>query len=152
LPVFAIKDRRLVGSMQPEPFVDDWGRKNLAELARRVGEQERRYDDIEVTARTVWTYPHTSSSMQNARSDQMSEERSIQRGDRACSITHQKFAGPGGWQDTSLQINAYDGEWSRWLWLQGTPASPQGIRATLLRGCQKTARGLLIGFPLHRPH
>ena len=51
LPVFTIKDRRLVGSMLPEPFDDDWGRKKLAELAARVAEQEKRYDDIEVKAR-----------------------------------------------------------------------------------------------------
>jgi peroxiredoxin len=152
LPVFTIKDRTLVGSMLPEPVGDDRSKKNLAELARRVGEQENRYNDIEVKARTVWTYPRTSSSVQNARNDQMSEERSIQQGDRAYSITRQKFAGPGGWQDAVVQINAYDGEWSRWLYLQGTPAAPPGIRATLRRGCQKTARGLLIGFPLHRPH
>ena len=52
LPVFTIKDRRLVGSMLPEPFDGDWGKRKLAELAARVAEQEKRYDDLEVKARS----------------------------------------------------------------------------------------------------
>jgi hypothetical protein len=83
--------------MLPEPFDDDWGRKQLAELAARVGEQEKRHDDIEVKARATWKYPRSSLPGQNARFDDLSEERSIVRGHLAYFTSHQKTALPGGW-------------------------------------------------------
>ena len=87
LPVFTIKDRRLVGSMLPEPFDDDWGRRKLAELAARVADQERRYDDIEVKARaTMDISPSIRCPIRMSGSTRRSEERSIVRGGLAYSI------------------------------------------------------------------
>ncbi len=148
LPVFTIKDRRLVGSMLPEPFDDDWGKRKLAELAARVAEQEKRYDNLEVRARTITKYPHSSASAQNVRYDEMSEERSIVRDGLAYSTSHQKIAFPGDWQDTGFRVNAYDGQWTRFFWGQGPRDHPQGFGVTLRRGSAK-GRG---SISVHRPH
>jgi peroxiredoxin len=152
LPVFTMKDRRLVGSIQPEPLADDGGNKQLAELAARVAEQEKRYDALEIKARTRTTYPRTSSSVQRVRHESMSDERSIIRGDVVFSSSHQRVAGPGGWQDTMFQINAYDGEWGRSFWSQGSRDNPQGIGFLLRRGRAPNASGAAIGIHSHRPH
>ena len=70
LPIFTIKDRRLVGSMLPEPFDDDWGRQKPGG-ARPPG--RRAGDGATTTSRSrrasLTTYPHTSSSIQNVQVD-----------------------------------------------------------------------------------
>ena len=114
LPVFTVKDRRLVGSTVPEPFDDDWGKAHLAELARRVAEQERRYDDIEVKARAAHDLsPHV----------RVHAERPVRRDIGGTldppgrpglpQFAIRWYALAGGWQDTTFQIPAYDGEWTR---------------------------------------
>ena len=147
LPVFTIKDRRLVGSMLPEPFDDDWGKRKLAELAARVSAEEKRYDNLEVKARTITRYPHSVSS-QNVRYDEMAEERSIVRKGLAYSTSYQKIASSGHWQDTGFRINAYDGQWTRFFWGQGPRDHPQGFGVTLRRGSAKGSGGISV----HRPH
>ena len=47
LPAFEIRDRTLIGSTLPEPSQGDQANAKLLELARRVADQERRYEDIE---------------------------------------------------------------------------------------------------------
>ncbi len=149
LPIFTIKDRRIVGSMLPEPFDDDWGRKKLAELATRVAEQENRYDNLEVKARTVWSYPHLSGLNQDVRFDQMSEERSIVRGRLAYYKAQSRNASPDGWQDAGIQVHAYDGRWTRRSW---TPQNPDAKWAILRKGIVGKDEGLNQAIPVHRAH
>ncbi len=151
LPVFTIKDRKIVGSMLPEPFDDEWGRKNLADLATRLGEQEKLYGDLEVKTRSISTYPHSTASAQNVRYDELAEEHSIHKGDLAYLATRQKMALPAGWQDTSIQRNAYDGEWTRMVWGQD-PRNPQGLGVVLRRGYNRNLVGMPGGLSVLRPH
>ena len=83
LPVFTIKDRKLVGSMLPEPFDDDWGRTEAGELAARVAEQENRHDDIEVRARAADEVSSLVRAPRTSATTRSSEQRSIVRGDLA---------------------------------------------------------------------
>jgi peroxiredoxin len=152
LPVFTVKDRRLVDATLPEPFDDEWGKAHLAALAASVADQERRYDDLEVESRTLTTYPHTSGTIQNARPGETTEERSVVRGGRALSSSRQGHAPPGNVDDTGLLTTAYDGEWTRWSWRQGPSEKSQGFRASLRRGAATSARGWVVDVPAHRPH
>ncbi len=151
LPVFTIKDRRIVGSMLPEPFDDDWGRTRLAELAARVAEQEKRYDHIEVKSRATWTYPRSSGPNQNVRFDQTSEERSIVRGGLAYSIEHLRIADADGWHDGGFRVSAYDGRWTRGA--SGRDLrSPEGLVAMLRKGSPRKDEGSNQRIPVHRAH
>jgi hypothetical protein len=151
LPVFTIKGGKLVGSMLPEPFDDDWGRRQLAELATRVGEQEKRYDDIEVKTRAITKYPRSSTPGQSIRYDELLEERSILKGELAYFAMRQKIDFPAGSQDSGFQINAYDGEWTRFVWGQD-PRNPRGLGVILRRGGAKNPGGFPSGISVHRPH
>lgn len=153
LPVYTIQDRRLVGSMLPEPFDDERGKQDLAALAARVAAQERRYEDLEIRLRILTRFPPTSSSMQNVRYDQLSEERSIQCGGLAFSSAQQKTALSGGWQETITRVGAYDSEWTRNSWIQGPRDNRQGTGASLLRGRGAGVnRGIAAGVAVHRFH
>src|SRR5262249_36320410 len=51
LPVFTIRDGKLVGSSLPEPIRDETQEKvRLAEIVARVHQEEQRYNDLEVKA------------------------------------------------------------------------------------------------------
>ena len=78
----------------------------------------------------------------------MSEERSILRRRLGYLSSQQTQALAGGWQDTTFRIQAYDGEWSRDYWGQGSSENPSGFGVVLRRGKLSGARGI----PGHRPH
>ena len=60
LPVFTIRDGKLVGSSLPEPIGDEAKEKaKLEEVVAKVREQEQRYADLEVKARV--DYKHLGS-------------------------------------------------------------------------------------------
>lgn len=152
LPTFTVSHRRVVDAMPPQPFDDDWGREKMAELVRRVGEQERRYDALEVTSRTLSIHPHIFIASQDNSFDALSEERLVVRGDRAWAGVRRKVDGPAGWAENGSTTIAYDGEWTRWSRRWGSPEAPQLIRATLRRGSMPGGRAQLGGVRAHRPH
>jgi hypothetical protein len=147
LPVFTIKDRRIVDSMLPEPIDDDSGRTRLAELAARVADQEKRYDNIEVKACATWTYPRSSGPRQNVRLDQRSEERSIVRGGLSYFVAYQKRGGV----DAGVRVSAYDGRWTRIASGQDF-SSPEGVGVILRKGSVRNDAGSNQGIPVHRAH
>jgi peroxiredoxin len=151
LPVFTIKDRRIVGSTLPEPIDDDSGRTRLAELAARVAEREKRYDNIEVKACATWTYPRSSVPRQNVRIGQRSEERSIVRGGLSYYVAYQKSAGADGWHDAGFRVSAYDGRWTRIASGQDL-SRPEDIAVILRKGSMSYDAGSYQGIPVHRAH
>src|SRR5262245_12960936 len=112
LPVFTLKDWRLVGSMPPEPPDDEGRRKKLAEVAAMVAAEEKRYDDIEVKARTARKMSRSATFASIVMTDEIQEERSIVRGDLAYYTFRLEMSGPGAGQGTKDQTVAYDGQWT----------------------------------------
>jgi hypothetical protein len=149
LPVFTIKDRKPVGSMLPDPFDDDWGRRKLDELAARVGAEEDRHDEFEVRTRSITRYPRTYGAAPNVRYDEIVERHSIVRGDRAYLEWRNRVDMPGA--VPNVQLTAYDGEWTRYVAGQDT-RNLQGVGVSLRRGRQKGAWGFPSGIFVHRSH
>ncbi len=150
LPSFEIKDRTLIASTLPEPSEGDEANARLLELARRVADQERRYEDIEVKAhvRTNSTNPqHQWVPL----AEGLWEDRSIVRGELAYHTTNRMQAATTGWQRSLYQAAAFDGRWSRTL--SGyDPQNPQGLEVILRRGGVKIDDGSRDGIFVYRPH
>ena len=150
LPVFEIKDRTLIGSTLPERSDRTGAGTKLLELARPVGEQERRYEDIEIKA-------HVRSSKVNLRcqwapwGEELWEDHSIIKGELARYTTNRMEATSTGWQRSIYQAEAFDGRWSRTLWGYD-PQKPEGLGVVLRRGGVKVDDGGRDGIFVYRPH
>ncbi len=150
LPVFEIKDRTLVGSTLPDRSDGAGAGTKLLELARRAGEQEKRYEDIEIKA-------HVRSGAVNSHyqwapwAEELWEDRSIIKGELARFTTNRMQATSTGWQRTLYQAEAYDGRWSRTLWGYD-PQKPEGLGVVLRRGGVKIDDGGRDGIFVYRPH
>ena len=152
LPVFTIKDRKLVGSMLPDPFDDDWGRRKLAgrrtrePVPRRMKTDERSRS----ATRSVTRYPRSYKTAPNVRYDDIVERHSIVWGDLAYLESRIRIDMPGA--APNVQLTAYDGEWTRFVAGDDT-RDPQWIAVTLrLRGGRRGAWGFPSGLFVHRSH
>jgi thiol-disulfide isomerase/thioredoxin len=151
LPVFTIKDRTLVGSTLREPTVGDRASAKLFQLAARVAEQERRYDDIEVKAHVRYKMVDPSLFQWNPLAEQSREDRSIVRGDLAYHTTNQMLFTAAGWQPRLYQADAFDGRWSRRL-VGADPRNPQEVGVILRKGRATIDDGQGDGIFVYRPH
>src|SRR5262245_29710324 len=151
LPVFTIKDWKLTGSTLPKPMDDDRGRAEMAKVAAGVAAQARRYDNLEVKARRVHTSATSNRWNQTTIVTQSREERSILRGDLAYYIAHGATTSLDGSRTKLLQVHAFDGEWTRYIWSQ----EPSGLgdpAVMIRRGRVKNDPRLLESIFVHRPH
>ena len=99
----------------------------LLEIAARVAEQERRYDDFEVKVHGRYKAVNPDLSQWDPRAEESWEDRSIVRGDLAYHTSDRKQATTTGWQPLRYQAEAFDGGWSRKLW-GADPRNPQRPR------------------------
>jgi hypothetical protein len=151
LPVFTIKDRKLVGSILREPIDGERPQTGLLRIAARVAKEENRYDDIDVKVhvRTHWVNPYLWQW--NPLAEELWEDRSILRGDLAYHSTRRMQASRTGWELALYQVEAYDGHWSRHLW-GSVPQSPQGLGVILRRGPVRNDDDQGAGIFVYRPH
>src|SRR5262249_51618170 len=97
LPVFTIRDEKLVGSSLPEPIGDEaTERAKLAEVVARVCDQERRYADLEAKARVTYRHLGSDMFMEGIITEETSEQRSVLRGELAYFTEHLRYATVGG--------------------------------------------------------
>jgi hypothetical protein len=150
LPIFTIRDGRLVGPMRPQPVGGEPGRAKLAEVARRVAAQERRYDDLEVKARASRTSATWNRRSEDALLVESREERSIARGERAYFTAHTAVTLMGGGRKTTIRVDAFDGRWTR-SFLRVDPSDIQHIWVSLRRGRAKHDFRMLEPIFVHRP-
>ncbi len=151
LPVFTIKDRELAGWTPPRPIDDDRGRANLARLAARVAEQERRYDGLEVKAHERQSDINPDTLEQNRVAEWSSEGRSIQRKDRSFSTSRSDLFMRSGERSELSQTLAHDGQWTRILAGRRTPdGSPSAV--VLRKGRRANERAVREATCPHQPH
>jgi len=115
LPVFTIKDRALVGSMLPEPLGGDQEKMKLAAVVSRLADEEKRYDDIEVTAVASYTFLNTTYRAPGMYGHASREERSVLRGTLAYFGSREIIATADGEQSEQMAVEASDGDWIRRL-------------------------------------
>ena len=152
LPVFEIKDRLLVGSSLPEPFDSEAAQAKQLEIAARVGDQEARFDDIEVNLHGGFKTVTPQFPQWFPLSEDVWRDRSIVRGELAYHRTdHWQAATQGGWHHTLTQVNAFDGSWSRLIWGYDL-AIPNGLGVLVRRGRVKDDIARQNGIFVYTPH
>ena len=151
LPVFTIKDRKLVGSILPEPIDGDRPQTGLLRIAARVAKEENRYEDIEVKVK-VRTYRVNPYLWQwNPLAEESWDDRSILRGELAYHTTRRMQASRTGWELALYEVAACDGQWSRSLW-GSDPQNPQGLGVILRPSRVRTDNDQGAGITVYRPH
>jgi hypothetical protein len=152
LPVFTIKDRRLVGSSAAVPVYGDRKTTKLAEVIARVALEENRYRDLEVNARVEYKLLHSSFPMQGLIAADSREEHSILLEPQAYFTSQQRYTTLGGRQSERHQVEAFDGEWDRTVDQLRRDAADDRVSATLRKAGTERAEGRRDGIPVYRPH
>ena len=153
LPVFIIKDGRLLGSSLPEPVGPEAeGRARLAEVVARVREEERRYANLEAKARGRYRQLSSNFLMAGITTEETQEIRSVLRGDRAFSAKEQRSTSAGGDRYEIGEVRAFDGRWTRGLDRIVRPGQKEQRNASLRLGGGGTTEGRGDGISVLRPH
>ncbi len=132
LPVFTIRDRRLVGSELPEPVGGDRGPHALRELAPRVAAQERRYGNLDVSARDQGYRLWRTVSGSRLVFDRMYEQRSITQGNLFSLASWYSNAIPDAVRVVRSDVTSFDGRWIR-----HASSSTTGDRATSMASLRR---------------
>ena len=152
LPVFTIKDRTLLGSKMPEPIGGDQEKTKLAEVVSRVAKEEKRYDDLEVTAGVDYQAVTLIPRMGDIVAHSSREDRSVLRGSLAYFTSHERLAALNGQQSEQFQVQALDGHWTRGLHQSEENGQEFPVWASLSKGGKEKAKGRHDGVPVYRPH
>jgi thiol-disulfide isomerase/thioredoxin len=153
LPIFTIRDRKLVGSSLPEPIADEVEEKaKLAEVVAKVKEHESRYADLEVKA--GFDYKHVGSSMHRSGviSEQTNAGRSVVRRNLAHFTEHAAYSTVDGRRSEQKSVEAFDGQWTRAVNRFTRDDREEQIWASLRKGGGEKAEGRHDGVPIFRPH
>ncbi len=153
LPVFTIREGKLVGSSLAEPIADEAKeRAKLQEIVAKVHQEELRYASLKVEARVDYKHLGVNSLMEGVIIEQKKEERSVIRGSSAYFSERGSSATLGGVRSEQDQVQAFDGEWTRALNRLQQGDQKEQRWATLRKGGGGKAEGRHDGIPVLRPH
>ena len=153
LPVFTIRDGKLVGSSLPEPIGDEVKEKaKLEEVVAKVHEQELRYADLEVKARVDYKHVGSNMFMKGIITEQTKAVRSVLRGTLAYFTEHVSHASLGGLRVEQNEVQAFDGRWTRTIHRSLRDDQEERRWASLRKGGGGKAEGRHDGIPVLRPH
>jgi hypothetical protein len=152
LPVFAIKDRALVGSTLPEPKGGDVEKLKLAEVVAKVAEQEKRYSDLEVKARLTGASLKPWIREENVTANASYEEHSLLRGSSAYFTTRNTGTTLGGQRSERFEVWVSDGQWTRSLDQLKQDGADVQIGASLFKVGMDKAESSPYRVPVYRSH
>jgi thiol-disulfide isomerase/thioredoxin len=152
LPVFTIKDGALVGSALPEPIDGAEEEARLKEIVARVHDEEQHYAKLAVSARVRYQHVHPDLFMEGVITEMSHEERSVLHGALGYFHSRRDFYTAGGQRSRQEEIQAFDGQWTRWFHELQADDKPMQRWASLRKGGGGKAEGRHDGVPVFRPH
>jgi thiol-disulfide isomerase/thioredoxin len=153
LPVFTIRDGKLVGSSLPEPIGDEAAEKaKLAEVVARVHEQELKYADLEVKARVKYEHLGSDMMIEGTITDDTKAVRSVLRGALGYFTERGGYATLGGARSEQDEVRAFDGGWTRGMNRSVRGDQKERRWASLRKGGGGKTEGRHDGIPVLRPH
>jgi hypothetical protein len=152
LPTFTIKARALIGSRLPEPVPGETGERRLREALATLRENEARYANLEVKARSQEKYVISYDQRMGPFITDNRHERSVSRGTRGYLSTREDFVGQSGTRSSYDEIETFDGRWGRRLIRSGVVGGNELYHASIWNRGDRNPERRGDAIPLLRPH
>jgi thiol-disulfide isomerase/thioredoxin len=152
LPTFTIKHGALAGSAPAEPSGGPDEQKKFEQVVARVREEERRYAELAVRARSRYRHLHTDLFMEGVITEISEDERSVLHGTSGYFTSRRHHYTAGGERTAQRETQSFDGHWTRSVHESQADGKDMQRWASLRKGGGDQVEGRHDGIPVFRPH